>query len=67
MRNTPYATVSEEEEEILKNAFYSSATGEVLSKTQLASALSDVGFGPVPSDRMFDLFDKNGNGEVCLW
>lgn len=42
----------------------SSAEGGVLSRAQLASVFSDVGFGPVPSDRMFDLFDKDGNGTV---
>eukprot|EP00752_Nemacystus_decipiens_P012818 g11352.t1 len=50
--------------ETLKGAFLSSAEGGVLSRTQLASVFSDVGFGPVPSDRMFDLFDKDGNGTV---
>eukprot|EP00903_Cladosiphon_okamuranus_P009913 g9412.t1 len=50
--------------ETLKKAFLYSADGGVLSRTQLASVFSDVGFGPVPSDRMFDLFDKDGNGTV---
>ncbi|CAM9707408.1 unnamed protein product [Scytosiphon promiscuus] len=50
--------------ETLKRAFLSSAEGGVLSKAQLSSVFSDVGFGPVPSDRMFDLFDKDGNGTV---
>lgn len=31
---------------------------------QLAAVLSNIGFGPVPSDRLFDLFDADGNGEV---
>lgn len=38
----------------------------MLDREHLASLLSDIGFGPVPSDRMFDLFDKDGNGEVRL-
>ncbi|CAM9628981.1 unnamed protein product [Ectocarpus sp. 6 AP-2014] len=50
--------------ETLKKAFLSSAEGGVLSRAQLASVFSDVGFGPVPSDRMFDLFDTDGNGTV---
>lgn len=57
-------SVSVLELETLKKAFLSSAEGGVLSRTQLASVFSDVGFGPVPSDRMFDLFDKDGNGTV---
>ncbi|CAN0288372.1 unnamed protein product, partial [Hapterophycus canaliculatus] len=48
--------------ETLKKAFLASAEGGVLSKAQLSSVFTDVGFGPVPSDRMFDLFDKDGNG-----
>lgn len=56
--------VSELEMEILKTAFHSSAEGGVLSRAQLAAVLRDVGFGPVPSDRLFDLFDADGNGEV---
>ncbi|CAM9934371.1 unnamed protein product [Pylaiella littoralis] len=50
--------------ETLKTAFLSSSEGGILSRAQLASVLSDIGFGPVPSDRMFDLFDKDGNGMV---
>ena len=57
-------SVSVLELETLKEAFLSSAEGGVLSRAQLASVFSDVGFGPVPSDRMFDLFDKDGNGSV---
>ena len=57
-------SVSVLELETLKEAFLSSAEGGVLSRTQLAAVFSDVGFGPVPSDRMFDLFDKDGNGTV---
>lgn len=57
-------SVSVLELETLKKAFLSSAEGGVLSRTQLACVFSDVGFGPVPSDRMFDLFDKDGNGTV---
>lgn len=58
------AAVSALELETLKKAFLASAEGGVLSKAQLSSVFSDVGFGPVPSDRMFDLFDKDGNGTV---
>lgn len=56
--------VSELEMETLKTAFHSSAEGGVLGRAQLAAVLRDVGFGPVPSDRLFDLFDVDGNGEV---
>lgn len=38
----------------------------MLGSAQLASVLSDVGFGPVPFDRMFDLFDADGNGKVTF-
>lgn len=56
--------VSDLELQTLKQAFDSSAEGGVLSRSQLADVLSDIGFGPVPSDRLFDLFDADGNGEV---
>ncbi len=61
---TQHPTVSVLELTTLKKAFLSSAVDNVLSRAQLASVFSDVGFGPVPSDRMFDLFDKDGNGTV---
>lgn len=56
--------VSASELDSLEKAFLSSAEGGVLGSAQLASVLSDVGFGPVPFDRMFDLFDADGNGKV---
>lgn len=56
--------VSQLELQTLKQAFDSSAEGGVLSRSQLADVLSEIGFGPVPSDRLFDLFDADGNGEV---
>lgn len=56
--------VSDSELQSLREAFDASAVGGVLSRAQLAAVLSDIGFGPVPSDRLFDLFDADGNGKV---